>query len=38
MYYGVYEYGEDYIGETNRNTITRWSEHDNTINIEPASI
>ena len=36
MYYGVYECGEDYIGETNRNTITRWSEHDNAINFEPA--
>ena len=23
------KYGEDYIREINRNTITRWSEHDN---------
>ena len=29
IYYGVFECGEDYIGETKRNTITRWSEHDN---------
>ena len=28
-YYGVCECGEDYIGKTKRNTITRWSEHDN---------
>ena len=27
-YYGVCECGEDYIGETKRNTITRWSEHE----------
>ena len=37
IYYGVCECGEDYIGETKRNTITRWSEHDNaTIDSEPA--
>ena len=29
IYYGVCECGEDYISETNRNTITRWSKHDN---------
>ena len=29
IYYGVCESGKDYIGETKRNTITRWSEHDN---------
>ena len=29
IYYGVCECGEDYISETKRNTITRWSEHDN---------
>ena len=29
IYYGVCECGEDYIGKTKRNTITRWSEHDN---------
>ena len=29
IYYGACECGEDYIRETNRNTITRWSEHDN---------
>ena len=35
--YGVCECGEDYIGETKRNTITRWSEHDNAIkDPEPA--
>ena len=28
-YYGVCKCGEDYIRETNRNTITRWSEHHN---------
>ena len=37
IYYGVCEYG-DYIGETNRNTITRWSAHDNpTKDSEPAT-
>ena len=37
IYYGVCECGEDYIGKTNRNTITRWSEHDNpTKDCEPA--
>ena len=29
IYYGDGECGEDYIGETKRNTITKWSEHDN---------
>ena len=29
MYYGVCESRKHYIGETKRNTITRWSEHDN---------
>ena len=29
IYYGVCECGEDYIRETNRNIITRCSEHDN---------
>ena len=29
IYYEVCDCGEDYIGETNRNTITMWSEHDN---------
>ena len=32
---GFYERGENYIVETNRNTITRWSEHDNATNSEP---
>ena len=27
IYYGKCECGEDYIGETHRNTATRWSEH-----------
>ena len=37
IYYGVCECGEDYIGETKRNTITRWSEHDNaTKDSEPS--
>ena len=26
---GVSKCGEDYIGKTKRNTITRWSEHEN---------
>ena len=30
IYYGVRECGEDCIGETKRNTIKRWSEHDET--------
>ena len=35
--YGVCECGEDYIGKTNRNTITKCSEHDNaTKDSEPA--
>ena len=34
---GFYECGENYIVEANRNTITRWSEHDNATNSEPAS-
>ena len=29
IYYGVSKCGEDYIGKTKRNTITRWSEHEN---------
>ena len=37
IYYGVCEWVEDYIGETKRNTITRWSEHDDaTKDSEPA--
>ena len=37
IYYGVCECGEDYIGETKRNTITKWSEHDNaTKDSEPS--
>ena len=37
IYYGVCECGEDYINETKRNTITRWSEHDNaTRDSEPS--
>ena len=37
IYYGVHEYGEDYIGKTKRNAITGWSEHDNaTKDSEPA--
>ena len=36
-YYGNWKCGEDYIGQTNRNTITRWSEHDHaTKDSEPA--
>ena len=31
IYYGVCESGKDYIGETKRNTITRWSEGQNMI-------
>ena len=31
MYYGKCEHcGDNYIGETVRNTVTRWSEHNNT--------
>ena len=38
IYYGVCKCGEAYIGETSRNTITRWSEHDNPIkDSEPAT-
>ena len=38
IYYGVCNCGEAYIGETSRNTITRWSEHDNSIkDSEPAT-
>ena len=29
IYYGVCECGEDYVGETVRNTEKRWSEHNN---------
>ena len=30
IYYGKCKHcGEDYIGETKRNCITRWREHDN---------
>ena len=37
IYYEAFECGEDYIGETKRYTITRWSEHDNaTKDSEPA--
>ena len=37
IYYGVCKCGEDYINETKRNTITKWSEHDNaTKDSEPA--
>ena len=37
IYYGICECGEDYIGKTKRNTITRWSEHDNvTKDSEPS--
>ena len=36
IYYGICECGKDYIGKTNRNTITRWSEHHNpTKDCEP---
>ena len=37
IYYGVCECGEDCTGETKRNSITWWSEHDNaTKDSEPA--
>ena len=37
IYYGVYKCGEDYIGETKRNTLNEWSKHDKHIeNSEPA--
>ena len=37
IYDGVCECGEDCIGETKRNSITRWTEHDNaTKDSEPA--
>ena len=29
IYYEVCEYAKDYISETKRNIITRWSQHDN---------
>ena len=36
-YYGKYQCGEDYVGETIRNTATRWLEHNNpTPKSEPA--
>ena len=37
IYYGKCQCGEDYVGETIRNTTTRWSEHNNpTHKSEPA--
>ena len=37
IYYGICECGEDYVGETKRNTATRWSEHNNpTKDTQPA--
>ena len=37
IYHGVCECGEDHVGETVRNTKTRWSEHSNPDhNSEPA--
>ena len=37
IYYGVCKYGQDYVGGTKRNNVTRWSEHDNPIkDSEPA--
>ena len=37
IYYGIYECGEDYVGEAVRNTTTRWSEHNNpTKDTQPA--
>ena len=37
IYYGRCQCGEDYVGETIRNTTTRWSEHNNpTHKSEPA--
>ena len=29
IYYSSCQYDEDYLGETIRNTATRWSEHNN---------
>ena len=37
IYEGVCSCGKNYIGETGRNVITRWQEHENTkLNSEPA--
>ena len=37
IYYGKCQCGEDYVGETIRNTATHWSEHNNpTHKSEPA--
>ena len=37
IYYGKCQCGEDYVGETIRNTATRWSKHSNpTHKSEPA--
>ena len=37
IYYGKCQCDEDYVGETTRNTATRWSEHKNpTHKSEPA--
>ena len=37
IYYGKCQYDEDCVGETIRNTATRWSEHNNpTHKSEPA--
>ena len=37
IYHGICECGKDYVGETERNTITRWAEHNNPrYNSEPA--
>ena len=37
IYYGKCQRGEDYVGETIRNTATRWTEHNNpTHKSEPA--
>ena len=34
IYFGKCQCGEDYIGETTRNTATRWSEHKPAQDIE----
>ena len=39
IYYGICGCGEDYPGETERNTKIRWSEHNNLkYNSEPVNI
>ena len=37
IYYGKCQWGENYVGETIRNTATRWSKHNNpTYKLEPS--